>query len=191
MPDPIIPTRIIPAGQPIPTAPPLPPAPPGSTNLPPWRTAAPAAPVPPLAPPPAVPAPAPDPAPIVVHVTVDMVAPEPEPEPEPGRWARLWDAVTARVKPWQAAAALVAAVIPVPWTGYSAATTWAATMSEARDMHVAVGYCLAVGVFALTVRRFTKSHGVVALWGIAVTGIGLFGAVSWYDVVVVVTGASR
>ncbi|MEV8394810.1 MULTISPECIES: hypothetical protein [unclassified Streptomyces] len=189
MSDPIIPTRIIPAGHAIPTAPPLPPAPPGSTNLPPWRTAAPAAPVPPVAPPPVAPAPAPDPAPIAVRVTVDMVYPEPE--PEPGRWARLWNAVTARVKPWQAVVALVAAVVPVPWTGYSAATTWVYTMSEARELHVAAGYCLAVGVFALTVRRFAKSHGVVALWGVAVTGIGLFGAISWYDVVVVVTGVHR
>ncbi|MFF1498687.1 hypothetical protein ACFVZR_02120 [Streptomyces sp. NPDC058316] len=122
-----------------------------------------------------------------MRVTVDMVYPE----PEPGRWARLWDAITARVKPWQAVAALAGAVIPVPWTGYSAATTWAATMSEARDIHVAVGYCLAVGAFALTMRRFMKRRGVLALWGVAVTGIGLFGAASWYDVVVVMTGVHR
>lgn len=191
MSDPIIPSRIIPAGHPIPTAPPPgPPAPPGATNLPPWRTAAaPAPPSPPTAAPP--PVPAPDPGPIEHRVTVEVVFPEPEAEDEPGRWARIWEAVTGYVKPWKAVVALAAAVVPMPWTGYSTATTWAFVMGEARDMHVAVGYGLAVGAFALVLRRFIAKQGVVALWGVAVTGIGIFGAADWFDAVTALTGVRR
>ncbi|AQW55273.1 hypothetical protein ACIQPP_05485 [Streptomyces violaceusniger] len=192
MSDPISPSRIIPAGQPIPAAPPLLQAPPGATNLPPWRTAA--APPPPPPPPAAPqPVPAPPPGPIEHHVIIKFAPPEPEPEVEPelGRWARMWEAITTRVKPWQALVALGAAAVPMPWTGYSAATTWAYVMHEARGMHVGFGYSLAFGTFAFAVRRFTAHRGVVALWATAVTSIGIFGATDWYDAVVVITGVRR
>lgn len=187
----ITPSAVYPAGTPIPSAPPLPQAPAGTPNLPPWRTAA-ATPPPPSPPAAPHPVPAPDPGPIEHRVTVELVYPEqPDPEPELGRWARIWGAFTAHVKPWQALVALGAAVIPIPWTGYSAATTWAYTMHEAREMHVGLGYTLAFGVFAIAVRRFTSGRGVVALWAVAVTGIGLFGATDWYDAVAAITGVHR
>jgi hypothetical protein len=125
-------------------------------------------------------------------VTVEVVFPEPpEPEPEPGRWERLWSAVTTFVNPWKAVAALAAAVIPVPWTGYSAASTWAFTMSEARAMHPALGYSIAIGAFALAARRLTVRRSLLALWATAVTFFGIIGAADWFDVVVIITGVHR
>ncbi|MFM9637623.1 hypothetical protein [Streptomyces turgidiscabies] len=189
MSDEITPSAVYPAGTPIPTAPPLPAAPYGTPDLPPWRIAAPPPPPPPAAP---RPAPAPDPGPIEHHVTVELVYPEqPEPEPEPGRWSRLWDTITGLVNPWKALGALAAAVIPIPWTGYSAAVTWAYMTSEAREMHPAFGYALAAGAFALAVRRFVQRRSLLALWATAVTLFGFVGAADWFDVVVIITGVHR
>jgi hypothetical protein len=126
--------------------------------------------------------------------------PEPEPEPpveepvppdEPGTWSRAWDAVTARVKPWKAIVALAAAVVPIPWTGYSAAVTWAYTVSEARGIHQGFGYALAFGTFTLAGRRLVNTRSVIALWATAVTFIGLFSAMSWYDPILWLTGVFR
>jgi hypothetical protein len=191
MPKEVTPSAVFPAGTPIPTAPPLPAAPHGTPNLPPWRTAAPPPP-PPTPPTPPPPVPAPDPGPIEHHVTVELVYPEqPEPEPEPGRWERLWGSVTGFVSPWKALGALAAAVIPIPWTGYSAAVTWAYMTSEARGMHPAFGYALAAGAFALAVRRFVQRRSLLALWATAVTLFGFVGAADWFDVVVIITGVHR
>ncbi|WP_208637168.1 hypothetical protein, partial [Streptomyces swartbergensis] len=141
-------------------------------------------------PPPA--APQPEPPRVEHHVTVELVMPEqPEPEPDPGRWERLWGSVTGFVSPWKAFGALAAAVTPVPWTGYSAATTWAYTMSEARAMHPALAYAIALGAFGLAVRRLTGRRTLLALWATAVTFFGLVGAFEWFDVVVIITGVGR
>ncbi|MFF1756151.1 hypothetical protein [Streptomyces sp. NPDC058266] len=193
MPKEITPSAVYPAGTPIPTAPQLPTAPPGATNLPPWRRPAPAAPPPP--PPPVAPHPvpvaAPDPGPIEHRVTVEVVFPEPEPEPEPGRWSRLWSWLTSRVKAWQAVLALGAAVIPIPWTGYSVSTTWASTVYAARDMSVGFAYALALVPFALAVLRLTRRPGTVPLFALVVTFAGLLGAADWYDAVAALTGVQR
>ncbi|MFI6465690.1 hypothetical protein [Streptomyces sp. NPDC050538] len=190
MPKEITPSAVYPAGTPIPTAPSYPMAPHGTPNLPPWRTAAP--PPPPPSPPAAPqPVPAPDPGPIEHRVTVEVVYVQPEVEPELGRWARLWDVVTGFVSPWKALAALAAAVIPVPWTGYSAATTWAFTMGEARAMHPAFGYVIALGAFGLAVRRLMVRRSLLALWATAVTLFGIIGAADWFDAVVIITGVHR
>jgi|GEM_PF-2828303 len=191
MPKEVTPSAVYPAGTPIPTAPPLPPAPAGATDLPPWRRPAPAAPPPP--PPPAAPHPvpfaAPDPGPIEHRVTVEVVFPEPE--PEPGRWSRLWSWLTSRVKPWQALLALAAAVIPIPWTGYSVSTTWASTVYAARDMSVGFAYALAIVPFALAVLRLTRCPGTLPLFALVVTFAGLLGAFDWYDAVAALTGVNR
>ncbi|MFI7009994.1 hypothetical protein [Streptomyces sp. NPDC050145] len=190
MPDEITPSAVYPAGTPIPTAPPLPAAPAGSTNLPPWRTAR-AAPPPP--PPPAAPHPmpfaAPDPGPLEHRVRVEVVFPEPE--PEPGHWSRLWSWLTSRVKPWQALLAVGAAVIPIPWTGYSVATTWASTVYAARDMSVGVAYALALVPFALAAVRVSRRPGVLPLFVLVVTLVGLLGAFQWYDAIAALTGVPR
>ncbi|MEU3289920.1 hypothetical protein [Streptomyces longwoodensis] len=80
MPDPITPTRIIPAGEtlPAPAGPPPPPAPPTRPGDW-WGRGAPP-------PPPPAPRPAPVPPEIVVHTTVYLSVPEPEPEPGVRWW---------------------------------------------------------------------------------------------------------
>lgn len=184
---PIVPSRIIPPGAPLPRARAFD-APPGATDLPPWRVAPPP-PTPPAPPvPPAAPAPEP-PREVVVRHTVELVWPEPEPEPT--RWQRLWTWATGIARPWQAGLALLGAVVPIPWTGYSAATTWAYTMSEARAMNVGLGYALAFGAFGLAVHRLIRRRGVWPLWATVVTGIGLFGAIDLYDPIQILTGVPR
>lgn len=125
---PITPTRIIPAGTP------LPPRGPEPGEVPPWR-AAPAPPAPPVPPAPSPAAPPPPPpvqqifipqGPFEVHVTLQP------PEPEPTRWERFAAWAGQFGRPWQAAGALVLALLPIPGVGYSVATTWASAVSEAR-----------------------------------------------------------
>lgn len=186
--DPITPARVYPAGTPLPPAadePPLPPDPPGlgPDFIPPWRDAPP--------PPPASPPPPPA---EIHHIHTHIVAPadEPEDEPEPeSRWSRLWDWITSIAAPWRVGAALAGAVIPIPWTGYSTVATWAYTLSEAREMHVGGAYGLGGAALILTVQRFRKHHGLIALWGVAVTSIGFTGAMDWFDPITAITGVHR
>ncbi|MEU9792899.1 hypothetical protein AB0E27_20115 [Streptomyces sparsogenes] len=184
MPEPVTPTRIIPADAHLPAAPaapPLPPHPPGPGDIPPWRT-----PEPPAAPPPPPPA-------IEVHHThthILIAADEPEPEPE-SRWIRLWNWITSIAAPWKVSAALIGAVFPMPWTGYSAASTWAYTLSEAREMNVGFAYGLGGAVLLLAGQRFRRSHGLFALWAVAVAGVGSIGAISLFDPVTALTGVHR
>ena len=181
--DPITPARIYPAGTPLPPAAAAPPPPLGPDFIPPWRAA------PPPPPPPAVPPPA-----AVeihhVHTHIVVAADEPEPEPE-SRWSRLWDWATSIAAPWKITAALAGAVIPIPWTGYSAVTTWAFTLSEAREMHVDFAYGLGGAALLLTVQRFRRTHGLFALWGVAVAGVGFSGAMDWFDPITALTGVHR
>lgn len=180
---PIVPSRIIPPGAPLPRARSFG-APPGATDLPPWRTPPPA---PPQAPPP--PGPGPGPGELVVRHTVELVWAEPE--PEPGRWDRLRAWATSHIHPWQAVAALTAAVIPIPWTGYSIATTWAYTVSEARAMHPGLGYTIAFGAAGLAVHRLIRRPALLPLFATVVTGIGTLGAIDLYDPIQILTGVPR
>ncbi|GGJ81945.1 hypothetical protein GCM10011583_11780 [Streptomyces camponoticapitis] len=170
---PIIPSRIIPAGQP------LPPRPPQPGEAPPWRTPPPSPPAPPAAPeaPPLA---------IQVHVTLDLA-----PVPEPTWRERLW-AWVARIRPWQALAALAAAVFPIPFTGHSAATTWAYTVGEARDgFGPGYGYALAGIPLAVVVWRLVRKGGTfLRVFGLAVFLVGLTGAISLYDPVTWITGVT-
>lgn len=191
MPEPITPDRIIPAGEPlpgrrVPSARPLPPAPPGATDLPPWRTAAPD---PGPGPEPDPPEPDPgDPPPIHVHVTLHPA--DDEPEPEPSRWDRLTSGIRARIRPWQAALALTAAVLPIPGVGYSTATIWAYTVGELRADHGARwGYAVACGtlaaVSAVIVRRGATA---VRLWLLTVALIGATAVIDLFDPIQALTG---
>lgn len=175
-PKPVVPTRVIPPGEHLPPAvlepgdwlPPRPPRPPGP-------------PVPPPAPEPEPEPPAPR---EVVHrVVVDFAPPE---RPEPRRWSLSW--LREYVRPWQLLLAVVGAVVPIPWTGYSIATTWAYTVSEAREMHMGFGYGLAFGTFLLACTRFVRTRRLLPLFALVVTFVGLFGALHWFDPITWLTG---
>lgn len=187
MPDPIIPTRIIPGGVPLPSGPP----PPGA--VPPWRAPAPAAPPPPPPPtPPAVVIPAPEPPrqpdpQIHVHVLLPY-----EPEPEPTRWQRLWRWLTSIGRPWQICGALLLVSLPV-FDGHSAATLWASCVAEVRaEEGQDAGYALALTPLAIAVIRITRSSstrgGLGRLLLLAISLVGVAGAIDLYDPVTWITG---
>ncbi|MFJ6319688.1 hypothetical protein ACIQJW_26760 [Streptomyces californicus] len=184
MPEPIIPTKIIPGGVPLPPGPP----PPGA--VPPWRAPAPAAPPPPPPPvPPTVAVPAPEPPkppdPVVhVHVVLPY-----EPEPEPTRWQRLWGWVTAIGRPWQIGGALALASLPL-FGGHSIATLWASVVSEARaEAGQDAGYALALTPLAVAVMRIVQGGGTLRrLLLLAISLVGLAGAIDLYDPITWLTG---
>ncbi|MCB5168016.1 hypothetical protein LG634_24715 [Streptomyces bambusae] len=177
-------TRLIPPGAPLPERPPEP------DELPPWRQAPPP-PVPPA--PPGPPAwhqvPGPPPGPIEVHVTL---LPLPTP-PDPTRWERLRAWLGQWGSPWQAAAALALAVVPIPWTGHSAASTWAWMVAEARaEWGPQQAYALAGVPFALVLIRISRHGGSVRrLFVLAVAIGGLAGAADPFDIVTIITGVHR
>ncbi|MBQ0974544.1 hypothetical protein KBZ00_25950 [Streptomyces sp. RK31] len=130
MSDPILPTRIIPAGEALPAPAAPPPAPPAPPGLPPdwWRTA----------PGPSGP-PAPVPVDVHVHLTIDQGGWQSAPDPEPGPrwWQRIrwgynlalaalsltlagpWGALLASVRDEESlAGAWVMAAIPLVVLGY-------------------------------------------------------------------------
>ncbi|WP_145498689.1 hypothetical protein [Streptomyces sp. CFMR 7] len=188
---PIIPTRIIPGGAPLPAGPP----PPGA--VPPWRTPAPAAAAPPPPPPtapPTVAVPAPPPEPVHVHHVHVTVQPVPYYEPiEPTRWERLWAWITSLGRPWKLVLALLAAVLPVPVLGHSAASTWAYTVTLARaEWGAPYGYALAGLALGWVVLRTVRHGGtLLRIWAGVVTLIGLISAINLFDVVTLLTGVTR
>jgi hypothetical protein len=126
-----------------------------------------------------------------VRVTVDLAYPYAEPEPT--RWERLTAWLSRFGQPWQAVGGLLLAVVPVPWTGHSAASTWAYTVHLARDFGLPHAYALALIPLAIVVRRILRHGGtVLRLWALAVTAIGgLTGALDWFDLVTLITGVHR
>lgn len=182
MPEPIIPTKIIPGGAA------LPPGPPESGDIPPWRAPAPATPPPPPTPVPptvAVPVPPPLPEPVVhVHVVLPY-----EPEPEPTRWQRLWAWATSIGRPWQVVGALTLASLPL-FDGHSVATLWASAVSEARaEGGQDAGYALALTPLGIAVIRIVRSGGTLGrLLLLAISLVGLAGAIDLYDPVTWITG---
>lgn len=185
---PITPTRIIPAGEPIP-APPMPYAPHDAVDLPPWRTPAPppraaAPPPPPPADPPIRTAAAdPDPAPLAVRVTVDLVYPEAEPA---RRWNWAW--LTSRLRPWSS---LVAAVLVLaPWLGgHSITGGWSALLNECRDTYSISGaYVLAGTALGLALLGERIRPGLATRAALIVALVGGTGALGWYDPITALTG---
>lgn len=202
---PLTPTRIIPAGQ---TAE-LPARGPQPGERPPWweqptppASAPVASPPPPLdAPPrheaphkdaprpveapPAAPAAAP-PTVVEVHVTHDQDDDSGQ-EPPP-RWSLAW--TRTWLHPWWTLLAAILALIPT-WTGYSAATTWAYTVSQARaDFGPGWGYALAAGAFTLAVLADTRSRSwrIITRFWLVTSAAGWFGAIHWYDLITLITG---
>lgn len=181
MPDkPLTPTRIIPAGAPLPERPPAP------GEIPPWRTP------PPPPPPPAAPEPPAAP-PQVIHVIHEIVLGPPEPDEEPPtRWDRVWAWMKTLGRPWQIALALGATVVPIPPGRYSAATTWAYVVHQTRlDHGPGWGYALGGGALALAATAVVRRGGVLRLTLLSIAFIGSIGAISLYDPITALTGVHR
>ncbi|MEU8316679.1 MULTISPECIES: hypothetical protein [Actinomycetes] len=175
--NPIVPTRIIPPGAPLPARPPAP------GELPPWRTTPPAPPTPPStswqpADPP--------PGPLEVRVTVDLVVPAAPDEPEPPLWARIWD----RLADWRLLTAIAAALLP--WAGgYSPAGAWSATLADARTTASPLAaYTLAIGTTGLCWWLDRRSGRWLPRMLLVTTLVGATGAISLFDPITALTGVA-
>ncbi|WP_234307875.1 hypothetical protein [Streptomyces sp. NBRC 110035] len=175
MPDPIIPTQIIPAGAPLPARPPEP------GEAPPWRTPPPA---PPAAPPPVPPTPGPQDV-VVRHIHEIVLAPqEPEPEPGPRLWERLWD----RLATWRMAVALLAAL--TPWAGgQSPVGLWSQTVHQARvEAGIPAAYIIAT-VAVLAAWALDRHTGRAVPRALLITAsLGALGVLHWWDPILMLTG---
>ncbi|MFE2555993.1 hypothetical protein ACFXGT_08145 [Streptomyces sp. NPDC059352] len=185
---PITPTRIIPAGAPLPERPP------GPGDIPPWRTAPAAPPAPAPPPPPVTPTAmpwheAPPPGPIEVHVRLLPV----EEPPEPTRWEQLWTWITSIAAPWKILLALLAALLPIPGVGYSLAGVWAHTVGEARtEVGAPWAYALTTVPLLLAARSLHRTRALRFLIGVVIAFVGLiFGALDPFDIVTITTGVTR
>ncbi|MFE1550593.1 hypothetical protein [Streptomyces sp. NPDC058718] len=182
---PIVPTRIIPAGAPLPERPP------GPGDIPPWRApAAPPAPPAPPVPPKAMPwHESPPPGPIEVHIAFLPV----EEPPEPTRGERLWTWVTSIAAPWKIALALVAALVPIPGVDHSLAGVWAYTVGKARtDVGIPWAYALTTVPLLLAARALHRTRALRFLIAAVIALVGLlFGALNPFDIVTITTGVHR
>lgn len=184
-PRPVTPTRVIPAGAPLPARPPEP------GEEPPWRT--------PPPPPPTVAAPVPvppDPEPRIVEVRhvheVVLTSPDPDPEPRPRVWERLWE----RLCTWRMAVAVLAAV--VPWVGgQSPVGLWSHTVHQARaeagigGAYVIAGVAVAV---AWVIDRRSSPPGepgrAVPRFLLVTASLGALGVLHWWDPILMLTGVN-
>ncbi|MFJ8855113.1 hypothetical protein [Streptomyces sp. NPDC102437] len=206
-PEAITPTRIIPAGTP------LPPRSPEPGETPPWR-ASPPPPAPPPAPMPPKTAPAAPPAappglppqwgtdwpwgggqpqpqgPIELRVQVEMLPVEPE---------LTWrDRLRAMVMRWirpvltlRGAVALALAVMPIHGSE-SAATIWRDTVADARELSLYAGYFVGAAPLALSWWSLTRVGPTAPrLWLLAVSVIGATAAITPYDIIQILTGVAR
>ncbi|WP_129307977.1 hypothetical protein [Streptomyces sp. L2] len=180
---PVTPTRVIPAGAPLPARAPEP------GELPPWRTP------PPPPPPPVVPDPVPrlpDPAPqpmVVQHVhEVRVTLADPEPQPDPPMWARAWDWAWGQLFTWRMLAAVLAALLPWAY-GRSPVSIWAHTVHQARtDTGIGTAYFIA-GVAIAAAWALDRHTGRVVPRFLLVTALlGGLGVLSWLDPILALTG---
>lgn len=182
MPEPITPTRVIPATE-------LPPRPPQAGEVPPWRLPPPASP-PPVPPPPPV---APQP-PLVVHhrhVHEIVIAPS-EPEQQPSRLELAWNAIRHIGRPWQLLTGLLLAFLPILPHSYSIVVTWAYCVQQTRADHgQGWGYALGVGALVLAVLLLRARGTVPRITLLAITVVGVFSAMSLYDPITWITGVHR
>ncbi|MGW1071546.1 hypothetical protein [Streptomyces sp. NPDC002537] len=124
-------------------------------------------------------------------MTVDLVAPEPEPEQRSRFW---WGWLWPHIRPVQTFLGAALALAPIPWTGYSVATTWAYTVHESRGFAIPIAYGLGLGALAVAVsaERRARENGVLrelaARTAVVITFIGVMGALDLYDPVTVLTG---
>ncbi|MYW48861.1 hypothetical protein [Streptomyces sp. SID161] len=182
---PITPTRIIPAGAPLPARAPEP------GEAPPWRTPPPPPPV--MTPPtPPVP-PAPPPAEVVVHHVHQVLLVQPEEERPPRLWERLWDALVT----WRMLVAILAALLP--WAGgRSPVGIWAHTVHQARtEAGVLAAYVIAGVAIAATwaVDHHSSPPGqpsrALPRFLLVTALFGSLGVLDWFDALTLLTGVHR
>ncbi|MCX4993831.1 hypothetical protein [Streptomyces longwoodensis] len=182
---PVTPTRIIPAGAPLPARAPEP------GEMPPWRMPPP--PAPPAPPAPHWPGPPPpQPAEVVVHHVHEVVL-VPVEEPPPRLWERLWDALVT----WRMLVAVVAAL--TPWLGgHSPVGAWAHTVHQARDeASILAAYVIAGLAVAATwaIDRHSSPPGqpgrVLPRFLLVTASLGSLGVLSWWDPILALTGVTR
>lgn len=196
MSDPIIPTRIIPAGEALPAIV----GPPQGDEPPPWRRPTPprddapppreapreeAPPAPPQTEAPPVEAPREAPQPVEVIVRYEQDADLTPVEAAPSRWQRL----TATLLTWRSLVAVALAMVPLPYYGHSITTAWATALAACRDdAGIGAAYTLAgaaVAIAALAALRARRWWGAPLL---IVTVIGATGVLRWWDPVQLLTG---
>ncbi|MEU3098527.1 hypothetical protein ABZ690_28175 [Streptomyces sp. NPDC006967] len=174
---PVTPTRVIPAGVPLPARPPEP------GEVPPWRT-------PPPAPMPPAPFPlGPGPGPIEVCHTHDIALTwaEPDPEPDPPLWSRAWD----RLVTWRMLLAVLAAV--TPWLGgQSPVGAWSHTVHQARtDAGILAAYIIATVALAAAWVLDRRTGRVIPRCLLVTASLGAFGVLHWWDPFLLLTGVHR
>lgn len=176
---PVTPTRIIPAGAPLPARAPAP------DELPPWRTP------PPPPPPPVTPAPVPrppdpDPGPMVVRPVHEIVLTSPDPDPVPGPrwWHQVWD----RLFTWRMLAAILAAL--TPWAGgRSPVGIWAHTLHQARtEAGIGAAYVIAAVALSATWALDRHTGRVIPRFLLVTALLGGLGVLSWADPILALTG---
>ena len=182
MPEPITPTRVIPAGAPLPRRAPAP------------QPAAAAPPPPPRPPRPPATATAPQPAPpaaagpVVHHVHHHVLLVPAEPEQPRRSWAWL----TSRLHPWITLGAAFATLVPLNSDGTSCVSAWAHTLTEARDFGIAGAYVLAGSAITLAAvaehTAHTRGRQLVARALLVVALLGGTGAINLYDPITALTG---
>ncbi|WP_146057127.1 MULTISPECIES: hypothetical protein [unclassified Streptomyces] len=104
-----------------------------------------------------------------------------------------WRRAVARMRPWATFAGFGLAVIPVPWTGYSAAATWAYSVHYAREVGgIHFGYALAAGALAfssiLIARAANYPQILLSRCTVACAIVGLSGAIHFWDPIQALTG---
>ncbi|MFF9043323.1 hypothetical protein [Streptomyces parvulus] len=180
-PRPVTPSRVIPAGAPLPARPPEP----GET--PPWRTTPP--PPPPAAAPPAPFPPPLEPRPLEVRHTHEVVLTWPEPEPDPG--PRLWERLWERLLTWRMVVAILAAL--TPWAGgQSPVGLWSGTVHQARtEAGVLAAYVIAAVAVTAAWGLDRHTHRAVPRFLLVTAALGAFGVLDWWDPVLLFTGVTR
>ncbi|MFJ8146028.1 hypothetical protein ACIQ6R_13240 [Streptomyces sp. NPDC096048] len=181
---PVTPTRIIPAGTPLPARPPE------RGELPPWREK-------PAPPPPATP-PAPvrnDPDPGLVEVRhtheITLTWADPDPEPDPPLWARVWDWLWERLFTWRMIVAILAAL--APWAGgQSPVGLWSGTVHQARtEAGILAAYVIAGVAIAATWALDRRTGRALPRFLLVTASLGAVGVLHWWDPILFLTGVPR
>ncbi|MEU6010915.1 hypothetical protein [Streptomyces sp. NPDC047453] len=172
----VTPTRVIPAGAPLPARPPEP------GEAPPWRT--------PPPPPRAAPADPPDPGTrtVVVRHVHEVVQPSPPQEEQRLRlWERLWDALVT----WRMAIAILAAL--VPWVGgRSPVGIWAHALHQARtEAGIGAAYVIAIVAIAAAWALDRRTSRAIPRFLLVTALVGAVGVFDWFDPITLFTGVTR
>jgi hypothetical protein len=130
--------------------------------------------------------------PETITVIHKIVLEPPIPAPEPTWWDRARTLLHRVGRPWQLAAALTAAVLPLPPDRYSLATTWMYVVHQTRTQHgTAWGYAIGAGTLAATALLLHQRGTLTRLTLLAIAAIGALGAIDLYDPITALTGVHR